>query len=69
MFVNNHRYKLGSQDEGSVVDDIELPPWASTPEELVRIHRMVSLKSRAISIFGPRLLDNRYMLIGSYYIM
>jgi len=25
-----------------MVDDVQLPPWASTPEEFVRIHRMVS---------------------------
>lgn len=42
MFVNNHHYKLGAQEDGNTVDDIELPPWASTPEEFVRIHRMVS---------------------------
>lgn len=43
MFVNNHGYKLGSQEDGKAVDDVQLPPWASTPEEFVRIHRMVSL--------------------------
>jgi hypothetical protein len=42
MFLNNHHYKLGAQEDGSLVDDVQLPPWASTPEEFVRIHRMVS---------------------------
>jgi len=42
MFTNNHRYKLGVQDDGAEVDNVQLPPWASTPEEFVRFHRMVS---------------------------
>ncbi|XP_035708538.1 neurobeachin isoform X2 [Folsomia candida] len=48
MFVNNHHYKLGAQEDGNTVDDIELPPWASTPEEFVRIHRM-ALESEIVS--------------------
>lgn len=42
MFINNHNYKLGAQEDGAMVDNVQLPPWASTPEEFVRIHRMVS---------------------------
>lgn len=45
MFTNNHRYKLGVQDDGAEVDNVQLPPWASTPEEFVRFHRMVTLNS------------------------
>ena len=41
MFVNSNRYRLGLQEDGSVVSDVELPPWASSPEEFVRINRMV----------------------------
>lgn len=42
MFTNNHRYKLGVQDDDAEVDNVQLPPWASTPEEFVRFHRMVN---------------------------
>ena len=41
MFVNWNRYKLGVTEDGKV-DDVILPPWASSPEEFVRINRMVS---------------------------
>ncbi|XP_065158028.1 neurobeachin isoform X5 [Atheta coriaria] len=48
MFVNSNRYRLGNQDSGSVVDDVELPPWANSPEEFVRINRM-ALESEFVS--------------------
>ena len=41
MFVNSNRYRLGVQEDGSSVGDVQLPPWATTPEEFVRINRMV----------------------------
>lgn len=41
MLVNSNRYRLGRQEDGSSVGDVELPPWASSPEEFVRINRMV----------------------------
>ena len=43
MLVNANRYRLGQQEDGTAVGDVELPPWASSPEEFVRINRMVSL--------------------------
>lgn len=42
MFPNKNKYKFGKQEDGSPVDDVELPPWANSPEEFVRINRMVS---------------------------
>lgn len=39
--MNSNRYRLGRQEDGSVVGDVELPPWASSPEEFIRINRMV----------------------------
>ena len=42
MFINRNRYDLGKQEDGPVVDSVELPIWASSPEEFVRINRMVS---------------------------
>lgn len=42
MFVNSNRYRLGAQDGGQIVNDVDLPPWANSPEEFVRINRMVS---------------------------
>lgn len=46
MLVNSNRYRLGRQEDGSVVGDVELPPWASSPEEFIRINRMVIIVSR-----------------------
>ena len=42
MFVNFNNYNLGVMDDGTVVSDVELPPWAKTSEEFVRINRLVS---------------------------
>nr|CDS31456.2 beige:beach protein [Hymenolepis microstoma] len=37
---NENHFDLGRpQLGGNQVDDVELPPWASTPEEFIRIHR------------------------------
>lgn len=47
IFVNSNNYNLGVMDDGTVVSDVELPPWAKTPEEFVRINRLV----RWLSIF------------------
>jgi hypothetical protein len=41
MLVNANRYRLGQHEDGTAVGDVELPPWASSPEEFVRINRMV----------------------------
>lgn len=41
MFVNASNYNLGVMEDGTVVSDVDLPPWAKTPEEFVRINRLV----------------------------
>lgn len=43
MFVNSNKYRLGVTEDGKPISDVELPPWAKTPEEFVRINRMVSV--------------------------
>ncbi|KDR02350.1 Neurobeachin [Zootermopsis nevadensis] len=48
MLVNANRYRLGQQEDGSAISDVELPPWASSPEEFVRINRM-ALESEFVS--------------------
>ncbi|XP_015604572.1 neurobeachin isoform X4 [Cephus cinctus] len=48
MLVNTNRYRLGRQEDGSAVGDVELPPWASSPEEFIRINRM-ALESEFVS--------------------
>uniref|UniRef100_A0A803TLZ6 LPS responsive beige-like anchor protein n=1 Tax=Anolis carolinensis TaxID=28377 RepID=A0A803TLZ6_ANOCA len=40
IFVNSNNYNLGVMDDGTVVSDVELPPWAKTPEEFVRLNRL-----------------------------
>jgi len=39
MFRNVNNFALGQTQDGDHVDDVELPPWASSPEEFVRINR------------------------------
>lgn len=48
MFYNSSGYKLGNRSDGGLVSDIELPPWAKTAEEFVRINRM-ALESEFVS--------------------
>merc|ERR1719445_2192504 len=48
MFVNSNNYRLGRLDDGTKVDDVELPPWANSPEEFVRINRQ-ALESEFVS--------------------
>ncbi|XP_046432422.1 neurobeachin isoform X1 [Neodiprion fabricii] len=48
MLVNSNRYRLGRQEDGSAVGDVDLPPWASSPEEFIRINRM-ALESEFVS--------------------
>ncbi|XP_018416801.1 PREDICTED: lipopolysaccharide-responsive and beige-like anchor protein [Nanorana parkeri] len=48
MFVNMNDYNLGVMDDGTVVSDVELPPWAKSPEEFVRISRL-ALESEFVS--------------------
>ncbi|XP_063239810.1 neurobeachin isoform X3 [Bacillus rossius redtenbacheri] len=48
MFVNTNRYRLGQQEDGTAVGDVELPGWCSSPEEFVRINRM-ALESEFVS--------------------
>lgn len=46
MFVNANSYNLGVMEDGTVVSDVELPPWAKSPEEFVRINRLVRNMNR-----------------------
>lgn len=42
MLINENGFQLGQQEDGTSVGNVELPPWASSPEQFVRINRMVS---------------------------
>uniref|UniRef100_A0A6Q2X4A8 Neurobeachin n=1 Tax=Esox lucius TaxID=8010 RepID=A0A6Q2X4A8_ESOLU len=48
MFGNSNGYHLGQREDGSMVGDVELPPWSNTPEDFVRINRM-ALESEFVS--------------------
>ncbi|XP_018398610.1 PREDICTED: neurobeachin [Cyphomyrmex costatus] len=48
ILVNSNHYRLGRQEDGSSVGDVELPPWASSAEEFIRINRM-ALESEFVS--------------------
>jgi neurobeachin len=48
MFYNISDYRFGVRDDGHPITDVELPPWAKTPEEFVRINRM-ALESEIVS--------------------
>nr|XP_046150351.1 neurobeachin-like isoform X3 [Oncorhynchus gorbuscha] len=48
MFGNSNGYHLGQREDGKMVCDVELPPWANKPEDFVRINRM-ALESEFVS--------------------
>jgi len=41
MFTNSNGYNLGTNDDGQPLGDVLLPPWAKSPEDFVRVNRMV----------------------------
>ena len=43
------QFTFGIDDDGIVIDDVELPKWASTPEEFVMLHRAVSVLTLSLS--------------------
>ncbi|TDH66045.1 hypothetical protein CCR75_007127 [Bremia lactucae] len=45
---NSNTYELGKRHDHQVVHDVVLPPWASTPEEFIRLHR-AALESDYVS--------------------
>ncbi|KAK3099516.1 hypothetical protein FSP39_005633 [Pinctada imbricata] len=48
MFVNENKFRFGKQEDGAEVCDVELPPWAKSPDDFVRINRM-ALESEFVS--------------------
>uniref|UniRef100_A0A3Q2XPC1 Neurobeachin n=1 Tax=Hippocampus comes TaxID=109280 RepID=A0A3Q2XPC1_HIPCM len=48
MLVNANGYHLGMREDRVMVGDVDLPPWAKTPEDFVRINRM-ALESEFVS--------------------
>eukprot|EP01063_Lacrimia_lanifica_P009078 TRINITY_DN16104_c0_g1_i1.p1 TRINITY_DN16104_c0_g1~~TRINITY_DN16104_c0_g1_i1.p1 ORF type:complete len:3447 (+),score=1235.46 TRINITY_DN16104_c0_g1_i1:166-10506(+) len=48
MFMNNNAVKFGTRQDGRALDHVELPPWAATPDDFVRIHRE-ALESEHVS--------------------
>ena len=55
MLVNLNNYKLGQQEDGTAVGNVELPPWASSPEEFIRINRMVCSYLLSLSYYGTEI--------------
>ena len=43
MFLNDNAFNLGTHEDTAQVDNVQLPSWASSAEEFVRINRMVKL--------------------------
>ena len=41
MFNNTNDYKLGINEEGQDIGNVLLPAWAKSPEDFVRVNRMV----------------------------
>uniref|UniRef100_A0AAV1V083 Uncharacterized protein n=1 Tax=Peronospora matthiolae TaxID=2874970 RepID=A0AAV1V083_9STRA len=48
FLCNRNGYTLGKRHDLKAVDDVQLPKWASTPEEFVQIHR-AALESEHVS--------------------
>lgn len=48
MLLNGNGFDLGHRDDGSVVGDVVLPPWANSAEHFVSVHRQ-ALESGLVS--------------------
>ncbi|KEG13324.1 neurobeachin/beige-like protein [Trypanosoma grayi] len=48
MFVNFNHIPFGTKQDGDIVNDVQLPPWASAPRELTQMLRQ-ALESRYTS--------------------
>jgi hypothetical protein len=48
MFMNINKLDMGVKQSGESVGDVELPPWAATPYDFVRINRE-ALESEYVS--------------------
>ena len=46
---NMNNFDLGTRQTGEKLDNVVLPPWASSPEEFVRINRE-ALESEYVSL-------------------
>lgn len=51
MLVNANGYHLGMREDRVMVGDVDLPPWAKTPEDFVRINRMVRIRPSLACFF------------------
>ena len=60
MFENSNCYSLGRTDDGLDVADVELPKWAKSAEEFVRINRMV----RHVTSRGQK-VDNLWLIVDA----
>lgn len=46
FLTNQNKFEFGTKQNGEVLDDIVLPPWAKNdPREFIRLHRKVLWKS------------------------
>lgn len=48
MLLNGNDLDLGSRDDGAVLGDVVLPPWARSPEHFIALHRQ-ALESDLVS--------------------
>uniref|UniRef100_A0A914S664 BEACH domain-containing protein n=1 Tax=Parascaris equorum TaxID=6256 RepID=A0A914S664_PAREQ len=48
MLLNGNDLDLGSRDDGAVLGDVVLPPWARSPEHFIALHRQ-ALENSSIS--------------------
>ncbi|KAJ2847470.1 hypothetical protein IWW36_003842, partial [Coemansia brasiliensis] len=48
FLVNHNNLSLGQKQDGTRLGDVQLPPWAATPEEFIRISRQ-ALESEYVS--------------------
>ncbi|KAJ2561203.1 hypothetical protein GGH12_004184 [Coemansia sp. RSA 1822] len=48
FLINHNGLNLGQKQDGTRLNDVKLPPWATTPEEFIRINRQ-ALESEHVS--------------------
>ena len=56
FLINSDKFPLGKRQDGKMVGDVELPPWASTAHEFVRINA-AALESEYVSLNLHKWID------------
>lgn len=69
MFTNMNSYNLGTNDDGQLLGDVLLPPWAKSPEDFVRINRMVPVTLLYSALYSYFYLFKNLLMLALHQVV